>query len=57
MEEAMTEKEMIKALLDEYERNFNALENGNVKEYLERRQRFLKAQLESFGVNTENLDI
>ena len=51
----MTKEEMIKQLLDEFERNFYMLESDDPKKLLERRQKFIKAQLETFSVNTEPL--
>ena len=55
MSETMTKEEMIKALLEEFERNLLVLNSDDIKTTLERRQRFIKAQLESFGVNTESI--
>ena len=55
-EDTITKEEMINELLEEFERNYNALKTDDPRDYLERRQRFLKARLETFGVNTENLE-
>lgn len=52
----LTKEEMIQQLLDEFERNCITLESDNPKKILERRQLFIKAQLETFGVNTEPLE-
>ena len=54
-DDIMTKEEMIKQLLDEFERNFYMLESDDPKKLLERRQKFIKAQLETFSVNTEPL--
>ena len=51
----MTKEDMINVLLEEFERNLLVLNSDDIKTTLERRQRFIKAQLESFGVNTESI--
>lgn len=55
MSEEMTREEMIQQLMDELERNMVYCEAEDPKKILERRNRFIKAQLESLGVNTEDL--
>lgn len=46
---------MIQQLLDELERNTIALESDDPKKVLERRSRYIKAQLESLGINIEKV--
>ena len=53
----MTREEMIQQLLDELERNNIVLNSDDPKKLLEYRQRIVKSQLESFGVNTEGLNL
>lgn len=53
----MTKEEMIQQLLDELERNMIMLDSDDPKRLLEFRQRIIKSQLESFGVNTESLTL
>lgn len=53
----MTKEEMIQQLLDELERNMIMLDSDDPKRLLECRQRIIKSQLESFGVNTESLTL
>lgn len=51
----ITREEMIQQLLDELERNTIALESDDPKKVLERRSRYIKAQLESLGINIEKV--
>ncbi len=53
----MTKEEMIQQLLDEFERNCITLDSNDPKRLIEHRQRIIKSQLESFGVNTESLEL
>lgn len=57
MSESMTREEMIQQLLDELERNNIVLNSDDPKKLVEYRQRIVKSQLESFGVNTEELNL
>lgn len=57
MSESMTREEMIQQLLDELERNNIVLNSDDPKKLVEYRQRIVKSQLESFGVNTEGLNL
>lgn len=56
-DDTMTKEEMIQQLLDELERNMIMLDSDDPKRLLEFRQRIIKSQLESFGVNTESLTL
>lgn len=56
-DDTMTKEEMIQQLLDELERNMIMLDSDDPKRLLECRQRIIKSQLESFGVNTESLTL
>lgn len=56
-DDTMTKEEMIQQLLGEFERNDIMLDSEDPKRLLEYRQRIIKSQLESFGVNTESLKL
>ena len=53
----MTKEEMIQQLLDEFERNTILLDSDDPKRLLEYRQKIVKSQLESFGVNMESFNL